>query len=392
MACGQILMNSPLAPLKTKGFVTYPGFTGVGENTTGEVRFGQAQSDTQVLFADLKMADPACDMTQNGANNECGLHFHSGTSCGSPTLGHYWNSNSVSQDPWTNMYNTTTKDGADVMEVNQHITTGYSLKDFESRVFVIHNAANKRAACAEVERVTATETLVHHNDFSKYPGGSEINISGVVGVYQVGADTQYLHYNIQGLDRTCNASFVAVEANACGLHIHAGTSCATHAEVGGHHWDKNTVPVDPWLPIRYVAHDGLDRGSGYTVALKTGLAVDALYGRALVVHDSTGARIACTLIEAKAVVPAPAPTPPTQSPAPPGGTPAPSPATTAAPSPATTAAPSDGSLPAGALIGVGILVLALCGGGGYFFMNQEGGGHEEFTDAPEVEMEQAQEE
>lgn len=392
MACGRIVLAEN-APLKTKGFATYFNFEGVGENTTGTVRFGHSTlgKGTQVIFADLMKADPTCNLTQDGTKNECGLHFHSGTNCTSNTGGHFFNSVELgSNDPWINKYNTTTKDGDHVTEVNQHVTTAYTLDKFETRVFVIHNAESKRSACSAVERVSITETLTHDVGFSKYPGSSTaLNVTGYVGVYQVDVDTQFLQYSLSGLDLACTAEYDQVK-NGCGLHIHKGVTCASAADVGGHHYD-DSISDDPWLPMRYVA-DSSGTFSGTTVAIKTGIPIGDLYGRALVVHDSSGGRVACTLIQAKQVDPSPAPSPPGVVPSPAPSPPAaPSPGTTAAPSPATTEA-ADGGLPVPALIGVAILVLALCGGGGYFYMNQEGGGHEQFQDAPEVEMEEAAQE
>ena len=92
-------------------------------------------------------------------------------------------------------------------------------------------------------------------------------------VYDLAADPDCVE---QGVDNTT--------ANSCGFHIHVNADCD---DAGGHYWNDDTEP-DPWTDVVYT--------DATAFTLNVGLQTDAL-GRALVVHDRTGARIACTLLE-----------------------------------------------------------------------------------------------
>ena len=53
-----------------------------------------------------------------------------------------------------------------------------------------------------------------------------------------------MHLNITGLKTVCTCTGAACDTppNACGVHIHEGTTCET---AGGHYYG-NGVTVDPW--------------------------------------------------------------------------------------------------------------------------------------------------
>lgn len=385
MACGRIVLAENV-PLKTQQFVRYFDYSG-DLDTEGVVSVGQAGTGTggtQVLFATLNETDAVCDGTQTADPNVCGMHIHEGTDCSSDASGHYWNKADIATDPWINRYKTE-NESSEVSQVNLAIKTAFDLEDMENRVFVVHNSvgSGQRVACAQLKRVGVGATLTHDGDFAKYPGSStSFSVSGQVGVYQSDASAQFLTYSLSGLDPGCTAVYPEPD-NGCGIHIHAGTSCATNADVKDHHYDIGT---DPWLKIRYVASSS-DIFTGTTIRIETGIALSGLYGRALVVHDKDGSRIACTLIQSEAVVPPPAPTPAVTAAPTPGATPAPSPSGTPAPS---------GGVPGWAVVLIGIIVAGCCGAGGYFYMNQEGG-YETQDDSgeggePEIEMQEQEEE
>merc|ERR1712048_259894 len=87
-----------------------------------------------------------------------------------------------------------------------------------------------------------------------------------------------------------------MDVNASGIHIHEGMTCDDADSVGGHYYDGDSIAADPWSPITYQASaDGTTKG-------KTKASIGAgqdITGRAIVVHDKTGARVACALIEGK---------------------------------------------------------------------------------------------
>jgi hypothetical protein len=80
--------------------------------------------------------------------------------------------------------------------------------------------------------------------------------------------------------------------NACGAHIHAGYSCNSTASQMGHLYDNITTPVDPWAIERYET-------DAYGVARYNGVVdqgTNNVEGRAFVVHNETGGRIACGIL------------------------------------------------------------------------------------------------
>merc|ERR1719263_1402070 len=73
-------------------------------------------------------------------------------------------------------------------------------------------------------------------------------------------------------------------------------TCDDADSVGGHYYDGDSISDDLWSPVTYQASaDGTSKG-------KTSAGIGAgqdINGRAIVVHDKTGARVACALIEGK---------------------------------------------------------------------------------------------
>ena len=79
-------------------------------------------------------------------------------------------------------------------------------------------------------------------------------------------------------------------ANSCGIHIHEGTSCTADA---GLHYYAGLVTVDPWATITYTATGSTTSG---TLAVSTGATQTQVTGRAMIIHDRAGARVACALL------------------------------------------------------------------------------------------------
>ena len=85
-----------------------------------------------------------------------------------------------------------------------------------------------------------------------------------------------------------------LEASATGgIHVHTGVSCASADVVGGHYFDG--MDADPWLTTTYASNEAGVAAVAVTVA---GFSPEDVIGRAVVVHDGDGARVACGLLEA----------------------------------------------------------------------------------------------
>ena len=77
----------------------------------------------------------------------------------------------------------------------------------------------------------------------------------------------------------------------CGVHVHDGFSCENATLQGGHYYIGDT---DPWLVERYSSNDiGTATFSGVVDIGGTAL----LDGRAFVLHEQDGSRVACGILE-----------------------------------------------------------------------------------------------
>ena len=99
----------------------------------------------------------------------------------------------------------------------------------------------------------------------------------------------------QGLDPRCDKT-TCTAANCCGVHIHEGTTCSDADAIGGHFWNKDLYPEDPWMDIRYVI-EGSMPSKVNDLSVTTGFPAEKINGRAVVVHDYDGVRIGCATIK-----------------------------------------------------------------------------------------------
>ena len=136
-------------------------------------------------------------------------------------------------------------------------------------------------AAALAQTLTATDFVKYYD----YEGSLET--AGTVTVTTDGT-SQTLTYSLPtGTDVGCAAGAGSAD-NSCGVHIHSGMTCTDDA--GGHWYDDETITEDPWASITYFV------GSGTAGPVDTGLAASDLVGRALIIHDYSGGRIACALL------------------------------------------------------------------------------------------------
>jgi len=276
-------------------FAKYPGYTGV-LNMGGTVSIAAGSTDgEQVLLWDLSGLDTACVAgASNGSKNECGIHVHSGTSCAThdEVKGHYY---STSADPWIVVY-VSDASGRSVGRTN--IVTGLSVSEFAGRAFVIHGLQNGiRVACG----ILGVTPQVATSGFSKYPGYTgNLAVSGSVTMSQATGKKQVLTWALSGLDLTCTPGAGSNITNACGIHVHKGTSCANHEAVGGHYYG---TAGDPWIVVYQADSSGK---SGGTVTVDTGVSLSDLEGKAFVVHElANGGRVACGILEKLGALSAP---------------------------------------------------------------------------------------
>jgi len=146
-----------------------------------------------------------------------------------------------------------------------------------------------------------------------FPGYSgNLNVRGVVSLTSAAVMTDrqnvLMRWSMTGLEgEGCAETPPAGVANACGIHIHEGRTCENISAPLGHYYDVDYMKEDPWPTVSYstIPDQGDLRGefSASTGNLNETIPVvfiattfSSIEGRALVVHDSTGGRVACGLI------------------------------------------------------------------------------------------------
>lgn len=120
--------------------------------------------------------------------------------------------------------------------------------------------------------------------------GSGTSVTGAVAVFE--ATPTRVAYAGFALSVTPNLGPADCTAgNACGVHIHEGTSCDSSTTQGGHYFES-PVTVDPWTDKRY--DSGPTGRADYEGILEMG--TNDIEGRAFIVHNESGGRVACGLL------------------------------------------------------------------------------------------------
>ena len=97
------------------------------------------------------------------------------------------------------------------------------------------------------------------------------------------------HYDLSGVDATCTSDGPTEGVdNSCGIHFHAGTSCETDEDVGGHYYSS---AEDPWVTEAFY-----DAEIG-SVVVEYGYTYAETLGHVLVLHDVDGTRITCDVVQ-----------------------------------------------------------------------------------------------
>lgn len=171
-----------------------------------------------------------------------------------------------------------------------NVPFGESFTETLGRVLVVHDYAGARVTCAVIAQAPPAHADV--KDLGKYPGYTgSVAIIGSAKMDFAGS-TVKINYNLAGVEAVCAKPTDA--SNCCGIHIHEGKSCADATSPGGHYYNKDQFDYDPWQAVVYTA---IGTKAAGTVSLEYGYDFNSTVGRALVVHDSTGARVTCALIK-----------------------------------------------------------------------------------------------
>lgn len=283
------------ATVKSVGVATmgvYPGYTG-SLTVQGPVAVAGIFDYLTLSWYLRGIETDECATVPVGVSNACGVHIHEGTSCDDASLvgGHFYDKDQIESDPWSPVA-ATAKGNYSYGAVA--IKTGKTTQDVQGRAMVVHDHTGARVACGLIGSAPLASQIPI--TFAAYPGyAGDLQVTGYSAAYTV-FGTAFVSFDIHGVEDACSSTPEGV-GNACGIHIHEGKSCDDATLVGGHFYDKTKVESDPWGSKVYTSKDGIARG-----LFPVRIGSDDIAGRAMVVHDSTGARIACGLLPASFVV------------------------------------------------------------------------------------------
>lgn len=123
--------------------------------------------------------------------------------------------------------------------------------------------------------------------YFNYNGDLEVQGTVTIKFATEASTSQDVEGELTGIDLDCNGTQTGA-GNRCGVHVHSGESCAEDAL--GHFF---SVSADPWVPVTYTNPDG-DAVEFQHFGIDTGATMNEHLNKVVVVHDSTGARIACS--------------------------------------------------------------------------------------------------
>jgi len=273
-------------------FAVYPGYTGPLQ-VTGTGNALSYNGEVYVWYDLQGLETSVCNSTLVPVPNACGIHIHVGKTCDDPSAvgGHYYDTTSLDQDPWSPITYTSADGTA------KGKTGGINIgkeQNIAGRALVVHDSTGARIACGLLP--SSFIVASPHVEFKPYPGYTgDLRVRGYSGAHLKGSAVMVWWF-LSGVEADNCATAPVNVSNACGIHIHEGTTCDDATAVGGHYYDTDNIDADPWSPVTYSAtKSGFARGQT-KVDIGKG---QNIHGRALVVHDSTGGRVACGLLPAK---------------------------------------------------------------------------------------------
>jgi len=166
------------------------------------------------------------------------------------------------------------------------IDNGCTKEENIGKTIIVFGMYESNVGCGILREEAKEKVLVA--DMSSYPEYSgPLTPNGKVTVTFNDDDTFTFSYDVSGLKEDC--------VN-CGIHIHAGTSCATPADVKGHGWNS-VVVQDLWSTAGGATYtsDSMGNAEGY-FSMTNGYGYEANANHAVVIHTQDGSRVACGVL------------------------------------------------------------------------------------------------
>jgi hypothetical protein len=214
----------------------------------------------------------------------CKIAIYNGVSCDNMGAAYY---NGLF-DPWSTLGENYYKiDSSDSTISAFNFDNGYTCDENEGKVVVVFDYSLAIVGCGVLGAEAKGNVLKAKMDVL-YPGYTgDLKADGDVKVTFNDDNTFQFGFDIKGVEADC------VD---CGIHIHVGTTCATHAEVGGHYW-KQDVLRDLWKTIGGAVYNADDKGKakGY-FSLYNGYGIKENNNHVVVIHAQDGTRVACGVL------------------------------------------------------------------------------------------------
>jgi|GEM_PF-621727 len=267
IACGKLVEVSPREYL-TGEISPYPGLS---EATPAEGTFQKYFDYTGDIVATGVVTLSTSNVLQwNLAGLEPsitgGIHIHTGKTCAQTAGDHYF---LATVDPWLDINYISTTGGAAVgsLDLNETLGVYHVFENNIDHAVVIHDSQNVRISCALLSR--------------------PINVFGNVKLFQNVDGT----IELEGWAQNVQCS----EGVTAGFHIHEGASCRN----SGNHL-LNADGIDPWLGTTYTSavtvQNTQEKCRTKLQSTFGGFALTSLQTKPVVLHDSSGKRIACAML------------------------------------------------------------------------------------------------
>jgi len=125
-------------------YFDYDGYTTVSGTVTVT-----ASGTTQTFDMSLTGVDNHCSVWNAGdANNTCGIHVHSGTTCTDDAGGHFYNQDIFADDPWASIRYGGKGTVSGTADGVVSVDTGLQLSELAGHAFIVHGWYGERVACA----------------------------------------------------------------------------------------------------------------------------------------------------------------------------------------------------------------------------------------------------
>lgn len=245
---------------------------------SGTVTVRYNPDDAFLMVLDAGGFDPVCGDQEMG----CQVSIKSGTSCDSPGEDYF----DVMDNPWSSVSYSTYDGALGFSNSASRVDNGLGSEEMDGHVVAVYDSEGNMVGCGLLGPESSPKSMQANLDL--YPG--------YTGAQEVGGQVTVTYYDDNTFNFQYSLTGVEVDCDGCGFHIHAGKSCDTADQVGGHEWNENQVN-DLWKPIGGAVYTADDMGEAEgSFNLYNGFTYGKNMGHAVVVHGSDGSRLACGVL------------------------------------------------------------------------------------------------